>query len=97
MSNIGNAPQTMKISTSVYLIVPALMTVALGSLVSAADSLYFPNRDQTWQTVDPSSVGWDEGKLAAALDLAGERNSSGVLNGRKRTSRRNDRLRFGTF
>jgi CubicO group peptidase (beta-lactamase class C family) len=32
-----------------------------------------------WETVEPTDVGWDAAKLDAALDLAGERNSSGVV------------------
>jgi CubicO group peptidase (beta-lactamase class C family) len=41
--------------------------------------LYFPSADGTWDTVDPASVGWDPDALAAALDLAGRRLSTGVV------------------
>lgn len=46
--------------------------------ISAAE-LYFPPADGGWQTVSPESVGWDATLLNEALELAGERNSSGVV------------------
>ena len=45
----------------------------------SAQSTYFPPDDGTWERVDPASVGWDAEGLSAALDVAGSRNSSGVL------------------
>ena len=57
--------------------------LALVSLFSGANasaqSTYFPPDDGTWERVDPESVGWDAAALSAALDVAGSRNSSGVL------------------
>lgn len=40
---------------------------------------YFPADNNAWQTIAPSVAGWDEEKLAAAMKLAGERNSTGVV------------------
>ena len=45
----------------------------------SAQSPYVPSDDGTWQRVDPASVGWDADGLAAALDVAGSRRSSGVV------------------
>jgi len=47
--------------------------------VEAAEDLYFPDSGALWESVDPSSIGWDAGKLSAALDVAGARRSSGVV------------------
>lgn len=50
-----------------------------------AAALYFPPDDGNWQGVEPAVAGWDEALLSAALDVAGQRQSSGVvilLNGR---------------
>lgn len=44
-----------------------------------AQAVYFPPPDGPWETVDPASVGWNAQRLSDALDVAGERNSSGVL------------------
>ena len=62
---------------------PLVSLLALVSLISggraSAQSTYFPPDDGTWERVDPASVGWDAEELSAALDVAGSRNSSGVL------------------
>ncbi|MDP6537761.1 MAG: serine hydrolase [Gammaproteobacteria bacterium] len=55
------------------------LTLALSSLVVVAAELYFPEDSGDWETVSPESVGWNGELIDAALDLAGERNSSGVL------------------
>ena len=47
--------------------------------VHAAEELYFPHSDAGWESVAPASIGWDSGKLSAALDIAGARKSSGVV------------------
>ena len=44
-----------------------------------APSLYFPPDNGAWESVDPASVGRDAEKLSAALDVAGDRRSSGML------------------
>ena len=41
--------------------------------------LYFPPVDEPWETVDPSEVGWNAGRLDAALAVAGERSSTSVV------------------
>ena len=41
--------------------------------------LYFPPVDEPWETVDPSGVGWDAERLDAALAVAGERDSTGIV------------------
>ena len=48
-------------------------------LAKAAEELYFPASDESWESVAPASVGWDSEKLNAALDIAGARKSSGVV------------------
>ncbi len=53
-----------------------LLCLAIGS-PAAADDLYFPT--DTWETVEPKRVGWDEQKLSQAVDFAMSRKSSGVL------------------
>jgi len=45
--------------------------------IALATELYFPADD--WDTVEPGAVGWDPDKLAAAMDLAMSRKSSGVV------------------
>ena len=42
-------------------------------------SLYFPPADGRWETVEPAEAGWDAERLDAALALAGERDSTGVV------------------
>ena len=46
---------------------------------TGADNLYFPPKDGDWETQDPAEVGWDKEKIQAALDYAGENQSSGVV------------------
>lgn len=41
-------------------------------------ALYFPSHSE-WEAVDPEAVGWDSKALDAALQLAGRRQSSGVV------------------
>jgi CubicO group peptidase (beta-lactamase class C family) len=57
--------------------------LALVGLVSgtglSAQSLYFPSSDDQWEHIDPASAGWNAALLSAALDLAGERDSSGMV------------------
>ena len=46
----------------------------------AADSaLYFPPAGGPWETVDPAAAGWDAERLEAALAIAAERDSTGVV------------------
>lgn len=52
---------------------------ALFSLPLSAAELYFPPHEGEWERVAPESVGWDAALLSQALDVAGERNSSGVV------------------
>ncbi len=41
--------------------------------------LYFPPIDEPWETVDPAEAGWAAERLEAALEVAGKRNSTGVV------------------
>ena len=41
--------------------------------------LYFPPVEEPWETVAPSGVGWNAERLDAALAVAGERDSTGVV------------------
>ena len=59
---------------------PVQDAAEVASTAAPADApLYFPPADGPWATVDPGDVGWDAAKLEAALDLAAERRSSGVV------------------
>ena len=49
------------------------------ALPAPADRLYFPPADGPWETVDPAGAGWDAAGLDAALALAGDRDSTGVV------------------
>lgn len=44
-----------------------------------AQSLYFPPAGDNWEHIDPASINWDPARLSAALDVAGDRHSSGVV------------------
>ncbi len=46
---------------------------------AGGQALYFPAADGTWETVDPAAVGWDAEGLEAALTVAAERDSTGVV------------------
>ncbi len=51
-----------------------------GSASAAADgALYFPPAGGTWETVTPAAAGWDPARLEAALALAADRASTGVV------------------
>lgn len=58
---------------------PLLVFLFLDCACFAKDSLYFPPASGDWETIDPASAGWDENKLKALLDFAGDQRSSGVL------------------
>ncbi len=55
-----------------------LLSVFACSAIAAPD-LYFPADQGEWERIDPAKVGWDSAKLDAALEVAGARNSSGVV------------------
>ena len=57
----------------------ALVAFAALSAPAASAQLYFPPEVGPWEAVEPASVGWDAAGLAAALDVAAERRSSGVV------------------
>ncbi|MEQ8953135.1 MAG: serine hydrolase domain-containing protein, partial [Gammaproteobacteria bacterium] len=59
--------------------IPCALLLAAFSLPAAAADLYFPPDNDDWSIVAPQDVGWDPELLSAALDVAGERNSSGVV------------------
>ena len=44
-----------------------------------ADDIYFPASDDAWEKVNPTELGWDADLLSEALDVAAQRDSSGVL------------------
>ena len=51
-----------------------------GSATAAGDgALYFPPAGGTWETVPPAAAGWDPARLEAALALAADRASTGVV------------------
>lgn len=45
----------------------------------AAQELYFPPEQGDWERIDPVTAGWNPEQLDVALDVAGARNSSGVV------------------
>ena len=50
------------------------------AVLQAPDSaLYFPPADGPWETVDPAAAGWNAERLEAALAIAAERDSTGVV------------------
>ena len=55
------------------------LTALLTATGLSAQSLYFPSSDEHWEQIDPETVGWNTALLSAALDLAGELDSSGVV------------------
>jgi CubicO group peptidase (beta-lactamase class C family) len=73
----------MKIHIAVIVV---LETLAIGQSFGDQDSLegeprglYFPPRQGPWEQIEPSAVGWNSEKLEAALEFAGQRNSSSVV------------------
>ncbi len=57
--------------------ITALAAAILTAPIALAAELYFP-ADQ-WDTVEPTAVGWDPQRLAAAVEFAMSRRSSGVV------------------
>lgn len=53
--------------------------VALETGQLLAQELYFPPAQGDWEQVAPASAGWNAAQLDAAMQVAAERNSSGVL------------------
>ena len=49
------------------------------SPLASGRPLYFPPIDEPWKTIDPAEAGWDAERLDAALTVAGERDSTGVV------------------
>ena len=61
-------------------VVPSAAVMAQSSTTEGvAGSLYFPPDDGHWERVAPAAGGWDEAKLDAALEVAGELSSSGMV------------------
>jgi CubicO group peptidase (beta-lactamase class C family) len=63
---------------------PAVPDVPAALADAAADAkttgpTTFPGDDATWPTVDPTSAGWDEAKLRAAVEFAGSRASRALV------------------
>lgn len=57
----------------------SMTLLVLTAVATHAQSLYFPPQQGDWERIDPASIGWDPIRLSSALDLAGDRNSSGVV------------------
>ena len=66
----------MSNNISNYLATLVLLCLAGHSL---AAELYFPDDNGDWDTVSPASAGWDADLIDAALTIAGNRDSSGVV------------------
>lgn len=45
----------------------------------AAERIYFPANDTTWERVEPARAGWDSHALDEALEFAGSRRSTAVV------------------
>src|SRR4030042_2750713 len=73
----------MKIHIAVIVVLETLAIVqSFGdqdSLEGEPRGLYFPPRQGPWEQIEPSAVGWNSEKLEAALEFAGQRNSSSVV------------------
>ena len=50
-----------------------------GSTIAYSAELYFPPSGENWETVAPDRIGWNEQALSDALDVVGDRNSSGIV------------------
>ncbi len=57
----------------------SLVLFGFNQVSAIAQPLYFPPTEGEWESVNPASVGWSNEGLSAALDIAGERHSSGVV------------------
>ena len=49
------------------------------SVIAYSAELYFPPSGENWETVAPDRVGWNAQALSDALDVVGDRNSSGIV------------------
>ena len=56
-----------------------LFSTILTTVSLSAQDIYFPAADEEWAQIDPATVGWNPELLETALDIAGARNSSGVV------------------
>lgn len=66
--------------TRVFRLALAALTLTAAFAAHAEDAaLYFPPNSGEWQTVAPEAAGFDPAKLDAALDYAGEHQSSAVV------------------
>lgn len=59
-------------------LLPALLLIAAALNAAAADRPYFPGPDG-WEARPPATLGFDEAALAAALDFAGEHDTTGMM------------------
>lgn len=67
------------VSRTLILLASFFLSLAYLQHAVAAEQTYFPSADENWETVEPASVGWDPQKLNRVLDIAGLRQSSGVV------------------
>ena len=62
-----------------FVIIALLGLIMPDQSTCAQETLYFPLDNESWEPIAPGSVGWNESKLSAALQVAGDRSSSGML------------------
>lgn len=55
------------------------LSALFASVIAVSAELYFPPSGEDWETISPGQVGWNAQALSDALDVAGERSSSGVV------------------
>lgn len=55
------------------------LSALFASVIAVSSELYFPPSSGDWETIPPGQVGWNAQALSDALDVAGERSSSGVV------------------
>lgn len=55
------------------------LCLAILPRLSLAAEFYFPQSDANWEHAEPAQLGWDTDLLEAAIDVAEESKSSGVL------------------
>ncbi|MDA0345780.1 MAG: serine hydrolase [Verrucomicrobia bacterium] len=67
---------SLKLSTPIQLFTALLLSAPF---LLAKESIYFPTKNEAWETIDPAKAGWDTDKLEELITAVGEQKSSGLL------------------
>jgi CubicO group peptidase (beta-lactamase class C family) len=76
-SSRGGAALAFGLGRSLSLIL--LLTISCSSSLAADSKFYFPPAGVEWEKIEATDAGWNADKLNAALKLAGDSKSSGVV------------------